>query len=185
MMIRVALSVASCLAICLSAWVTSSEASNAPPPGAKVLGFIVSGMVWPDVERRLKAKDEQSECPDGPVFSNRDNWQAQFPTEADRKRHLEMCWDIENRGPNCENVWLNPESVKDPLPFREVRGKTAYGLNLDSTPDGRATDRTCAHQKFTGADLTEGIDNQYYRFIGCHKSLLSPAQPPNNLVSMQ
>jgi hypothetical protein len=184
-MIQTALSVALSVVICLSAWMTSSEASDAAPSGAKVLGFVVSSMVWPDVERRMRAKDEKSECPDGPVLSNRDNWQAQFPSEADRKRHLEKCWDIQNRGPNCENVWLNPALVKDPLPFRELKGRSAYGLNLDGTIDGRATDKTCAHEKFTSTDGTGGVDNQYYRFIGCHKSLLSLAEPPNNLVSMQ
>jgi len=183
--IRAVLSAAFSVVICMTASMTGAEASDAPSPGAKVLGFIVSSMVWPDIERRMKAKEERSECPDGPVSTNRDNWQVQFPTDADRQRHLERCWDIQNRGPNCENVWLNPQLVKDPLPFREVRGRSAYGRNLDGTPDGRATDRTCPHEKFTGVDGTEAIDNQYYRFIGCHKSLLSLAEPPNNLVSIQ
>jgi hypothetical protein len=142
-------------------------------------------MELPDVERRQQRKTETVECPDGPVLTNRDNWEAQFPTHDAQRRQLEKCWDIQNRGPNCENVWLNPQLVTDPLPFRELRGKTAYGLNLDGTRDGHATDRTCAHEKFVGADGTESVDNQYYRFIGCHNSLLSLTEPLHNHTTIQ
>jgi hypothetical protein len=117
-----------------------------------------------------------AQCPGGSTFSNKQNWEAQFPTRAARQAHLGRCGSVLNRGPNCENVWFNPEVIKDPLPFREAKGKNAFGLNLDGTKDGAETEKTCAHEKFVSAEGGPGIDNQYYRFFGCHKSYLTDAQ---------
>src|SRR5690606_32823806 len=78
--------------------------------------------------------------------------------------------NIFNRGPNGENPNYFPESVEDPIPFREVEGKISYGMNLDGTTDGRATPRSCKHQKFTSPDGAEAVDNQLYRALGCSKT---------------
>jgi hypothetical protein len=51
--------------------------------------------------------------------------------------------------------------------MKVVEGKYGYGANLDGTTDGRATPKSCAHDKFTHPDGTPGIDNQMYRLIGC------------------
>ena len=75
-------------------------------------------------------------------------------------------------GPAGENVCSHPTSFRnDPrrLPYRGVSSKVAYGLNLDGTTDGRATPRTCVHQKFEGLNGEPVIDNQLYRVSGCSK----------------
>jgi hypothetical protein len=60
------------------------------------------------------------------------------------------------RGPNKENVYEKPWSVPDPG-IVGVTGKLAYGFNLDGkTKTG-----------FTGQKGEKGIDNEYYRAIGC------------------
>ena len=70
------------------------------------------------------------------------------------------------RGPNGENVCQIPTAVQDP-PLLVVEGKLSYGVNLDGNVDGKATQKTCAHENFTGLDGTPGVDNQMYRLLGC------------------
>ena len=75
-------------------------------------------------------------------------------------------------GPGGENVCNNPKSfMSDPQhpPFRGVKSKVAYGLDLDGTTDGRATSKTCGHEKFVGENGEPGIDNQLFRAVGCSK----------------
>ena len=110
------------------------------------------------------------ECPNGYQYSSRAQWEAQFPTEESRKAMLAKHLLHLNRGPNGEHAWIHPEAVKDPLPFRELQTKTALGVNLDGTPDGRATAKTCRHEKFTGVDGEPAVDNQLYRAVGCMRS---------------
>jgi hypothetical protein len=56
-------------------------------------------------------------------------------------------------------------------PFRGVTSKLAYGMNLDGTPDGRPTAKTCGHEKFVGVNGEPGVDNQLYRAVGCSKMI--------------
>ncbi|MET0660390.1 MAG: hypothetical protein ABW110_19780 [Steroidobacteraceae bacterium] len=132
----------------------------------KALGFVLTGR-----HVAMPPTPEKEQCPDGYQFNGIvDNWNAQFPTEALSKAQQARCGSRENRGPNCENMFYNPTAVKDLLPFREAQSKTAYGMNLDGTPDGRATDRTCAHQKFANVDGGEAVDNQFYRAHACEQA---------------
>lgn len=134
-------------------------------PSDKTLGYVLSSYVY----TFFFTKDGREECPNGFAHSNRENWELQFPTQAQRQAQLERCGSMTNRGPECENVWANPQAAQDRLPFRDVRGKVSYGINLDGTTDGRETPNTCAHEKFMSPEGAPGIDNQYYRFIGCEK----------------
>lgn len=135
--------------------------------GSKTIGLVLSGYD----HLFYVTEDGKEECPDGLVHSSKENWSEQFPTRAARKAQFDKCGGIDNRGPDCENVLVAPESVRDPLPYREVKGAKSYGSNLDGTEDGRETATTCKHQKFVHPDGTKGIDNQYYRLLGCQKIL--------------
>lgn len=142
--------------------------SNAAERGAKpeqTLGYVMSSYVY----SFYFTKGGREECPNGFVHTNRENWEKQFPTQAQRMGHLTRCGSLVNRGPECESVWVNPQAVKDSLPFRAVQGKKSYGFDLDGNSDGAATENTCAHENFVTPDGAGGIDNQYYRFIGCEK----------------
>jgi hypothetical protein len=139
---------------------------------ARATDGVTEGFVLADIDWLLS----NAQCPSGAVRTNKQNWEAQFPTRAARQRQLARCGgDPVNRGPNCENVWFNPDVIKDPLPFREATANVARGLNLDRASDGRETKTTCAHQKFMSPDGEPGIDNQFLRFFGCHTSLVEPA----------
>jgi hypothetical protein len=81
------------------------------------------------------------------------------------KSRLDRYFVAIRRGPNGEDVCMNPDSVKDP-PLLLVEGEKAYGMDLDGK-DGVATGKSCPHQEFTGVDGTTGVDNQLYRLLGC------------------
>lgn len=162
------------LCICMSACDTRGQsASNTPDsvPGADTgtIGFVLQSYDY----LFHKSVDGKEECPNGFALNNEEQWERQFPTEPARKAHLNRCLLQMNRGPDCENVWSNPDVIDDPLPHRSVEGKISYGSNLDGTADGRSTDKTCAHRKFVSHDGKSAIDNQYYRFLGCEKFIRS------------
>ncbi|MGE0409879.1 MAG: hypothetical protein AB7P23_11545 [Amphiplicatus sp.] len=64
------------------------------------------------------------------------------------------------RGKDRANVYVDPTSTPDPG-FVEVEGKIAEGLNLDGDP------RT----GFTSPTGEKGIDNNFYKALGCWKYL--------------
>ena len=113
------------------------------------------------------------ECPEGLNIGNDEYWwrglskedRAKF-TDNGLVESLKRLPRAMRRGPNGENVCFNPNAVQDP-PMRVVEGKFSYGANIDGTTDGRATAKTCKHEKFTGVDGTVGVDNQFYRLVGC------------------
>ena len=113
------------------------------------------------------------ECPEGLNIGNDEFWwrglskedRAKF-TDNGLVESLKRLPRAMRRGPNGANVCINPHTVQDP-PMRVVEGKFSYGANIDGTTDGRATAKTCKHEKFTGVDGTVGVDNQFYRLVGC------------------
>lgn len=143
----------------------------------KTIGLVLSEYDYLFYE----TADGREECPAGLVHSSRENWEAQFPTQAARKAHFDRCGQMDHRGPNCESIWAAPDLVKDPLPYREVQGAKAYGVNLDGTEDGSATATTCAHRKFVSPDGQKGIDNQYYRLLGCVRGMRGSAVAVSNV----
>jgi hypothetical protein len=109
------------------------------------------------------------------VASDFEQWLAQFPTKEARQDHLNRCGGTEYRGANCERTVFAPESITDPIPYREIEGGVSYGVNLDGTEDGRETETTCAHENFVHPDGATGVDNQLYRFLGCLRNARSGA----------
>lgn len=137
----------------------------AAPARAETLGFVLTG--WHNAGHHTE--DGKLECPNGFSPGHRDNFRAQFKTPEGQAAALSDRPNIQMtlRGPNGESDKYSPELVVDPLPFHEGQGTISTGFNLDGTMDGRATDKTCAHGKFTSPDGERGIDNQLYRVQGC------------------
>ena len=144
---------------------TIVELPNSESSNDKTIGLLLANFDY----AFYQTKDGKEECPYGLVHTNRENWEAQFPTQAARQAHLNTCGSIKHRGPNCENVWFSPELIEDPLPYREVRGNISYGIDFDGVQYGMAKENTCEHEEFVSPDGEPGIDNQYYRFLGCEK----------------
>src|SRR5438552_2341395 len=96
---------------------------------------------------------------------------GQTPTERKRlgaRENEKQLEELAYRGKDGRNYCASPDiaSYQRP-PLRTVVAGPSFGFNLDGTEDGAATATTCAHQKFTGPQGEPGIDNQYYRALGC------------------
>jgi hypothetical protein len=132
------------------------------------LAFVVRN--WFIAQHNSRFADE---CPEGVSQANDELWWRGL-SKKDREKLtdngliqvLDRNGIAMRRGPKGEDVCVNPDVVTDP-PLRIIRGKYSYGANLDGTTDGRATPKTCAHEKFIGMDGTPAIDNQLYRLVGC------------------
>ncbi len=116
--------------------------------------------------------DGKKECPQGLNPDNRDNFRAQYKTPEEQKEILIKygSTQMHYRGPNGESDTYNPEAVKDLLPYYDGLGTVSVGVNLDSTKDGQATDKTCKHAKFAN-ESGDAVDNQLFRVFGCVKAL--------------
>jgi hypothetical protein len=91
--------------------------------------------------------------------------------------------------PNTKNLCLNPELGKPDPRFRTVTGKNvpADGIDLDgqdSRANGKPAPGTCAHDDFPGMNGERGIDNQFFRVVGCSKSYQSTGQSNTYEVGM-
>lgn len=146
-------------------------------PSGKTIGLALSAFDF----AFNQSEDGAAECPNGLVFSERDNWEALFPSRRARESHLNRCGSMENRGPNCESALAAPELTTDPLPFREPQTRIAEGFDLDGETNGQETAATCAHKPFVSPDGRPGIDNQYYRLLGCHV-MFQKRRTPASLV---
>ena len=152
----------------LSALVGSTGTARAASTTQKTYGFVVSSLFT-----AINDTKYMEECPEGLTQSNDELWlknmtpeEREKATNGGRTDHVLRRFTAALRGPNGEDVCWNPEVIKDP-PMRTVQGKISYGVNLDGTSDGRATPKTCTHEKFTGVDGTPAVDNQLFRILGC------------------
>jgi len=134
-----------------------------------------------------------SDCPDGlnPMsteFYKRELLRLGY-SEADAVRLLkdfpgnpgkpdgEYIKIMSTRGDKKTNVYAHPESAADPG-LKEVKGKFAYGFNLDGKTDSPIS--------FTDPDTGEkGIKNQYYRSLGCIRSFRAPPPAHPTLAQAQ
>ena len=119
-----------------------------------------------------------TDCPAGTVPEM--DWRAVLKTSYRTEAEVDKILDPENpqrarmggiRGPNRENVYEKPWAVPDPgLPA--VSGDRAFGFDLDND----------AKTGFKGLDVAgelsgaRGIDNEYYRAVGCLMAWRGPAR---------
>lgn len=132
-----------------------SRAAESQPSGT--IGLVVT-----DWRYDLYETADKSECPAGLQVGEA----TQFKARPHPLERLKKWGAFQNRGPNGENANYSPLAVEDALPFHELKTKVGYGMNLDGTSDGHATDKTCKHEKFTNPE-GEQVDNQMARVLGC------------------
>jgi hypothetical protein len=80
--------------------------------------------------------------------------------------------------PNRPNACLSPETFEPDPKFRTVKaeGIKAYGIDIDggdSRQKGKSLPGTCAHSDLLGMNGGRGIDNQFYRLVGCSQAYQS------------
>ena len=142
----------------------ASSALAAPQPGPHTIGLVLTDWHF----ALYQTPKGERECPEGFLHDLTANYKSEYPTPEARKAREEQFGYYTNRGPNGENVFFHPDSISDPLPFRQVHGDTAIGLNLDDESDGKGRGPSLPHGNFTSPDGKDrGIDNQLYRVIGC------------------
>lgn len=145
------------IAASLSPAVSASPASNSSGFQATTIGLVIT-----DWRFALFETADKSECPAGLQPGE----VAHFRARPDHLQQLQAFGGIQNRGSMGENANHTPLAVEDTLPFRELKTLVGHGFNLDDTPDGRATQKTCKHEKFTSPAGVR-VDNQMARVLGC------------------
>lgn len=91
--------------------------------------------------------------------------------------------------PDIKNLCHYPELGSPDPKYRTVTGDhvPAYGINMTghvARRDGPAAPGTCAYDSFVGMNGEQGIDNQYYRVVGCGHSYQSTGQSNTFAVEM-
>ena len=175
------------IALCAPLGVTpAAEVQINPYPNGEA-GFVVSHIAY----ALSKDASETGACPDGMTigYGNSSGFNGigdVFVGRPDLQRHEGEVEDQYVRrvfgqafnDPNVKNLCLNPELGKPDPNFRTVTGKDvpADGIDLDgqdSRANGRPAPGTCAHDDFRGMHGERGIDNQFFRLVGCSKSYQS------------
>jgi hypothetical protein len=150
-----------CRSLLALAAIAAPLAGSASEPSSTTLGLVLTGIQLALYE----TPNGKQECPEGFNSSQRANYLAQFRDEDAREaQQARYGYGYGNRGPNGENVFYTPTIVEDPLPFREIQGSTALGVNLDGK---------VGPNDFTSPSGEKGIDNQLYRAVGCIEGLRS------------
>lgn len=133
-----------------SAYAAEGEAAADAAPEAIVdgkIGFVLTTFHW-----AVHATEQKTECPDGSNDGPREQYAKLFPKEDGKQRSV-----LETELARESAVWF-PDTEKSNFPFKEPVSKIAPGVNLDGKSD--ASD-------FTSPQGEAGIDNQFYRMLGC------------------
>lgn len=151
---------------------TASMAAEQGAGQDKTIGFLVSKFV-----HAFYSSPMSEDCPLGLAEKpEADAILAKLSSaERVRIRRKENQGDLyevlHNRGPGGMNPCLHPSSVPDPG-MRTIRGRIAYGLDLDGDR-GNVSANSCNQQDFFSPQGEPGIDHQYYRVLGCTYGLRS------------
>lgn len=99
-------------------------------------------------------------------------------SEADYSKRLEEGGRALSTAPNGQNVCLNPEAGSPDPHFRTLDKADVPldGLDLDgidSRSDQPAPPGACPHDDFSSREGARGIDNQFFRVVGCLRSFQS------------
>lgn len=160
----------------------SSLAAVANPPFVKdgTAGFVVSDFAYalgPDAA-------ETSSCPDG-LSRNLEEIYSILNQVKRGRDETEQAFDERLKqgaktlatAKNGQHLCMHPEAGSPDPFYKTLQGSaiTAEGIDLDGKND---------KDDFIGADGTTGIDNQFYRAVGCSRSFQSSGQSNGFVVEM-
>lgn len=100
--------------------------------------------------------DESVQCPNGLNLGPRESFAKRFPDDGTVRTVLETQLKLE--GENWHST-----SDKGPVPYQEPQGDISIGLNLDGQ---------VSPNDFKSPEGEEGIDNQFYRVVGCTNNFM-------------
>jgi len=155
-------------------------------------GFVVS-----HIEYALSHDaDETGACPEG-MTQGDDNFGDVFVDRPDLRKaedekedkYIRRVFSHAASSPETKNLCLNPELGGPDPDFRTVTGPNVpvYGIDLDgrdSQTSGPLQPGTCTHDDFVGMNEETGIDNQFFRVVGCSKSFQSTGQSNTYAIEM-
>ena len=143
------------------AWVQGGEA-----------GFVVSHIKYAMAEDA----DVNGACPHGMVTGYKSEEEAFVGVPRLTRKSGESTEEFRQRSSGllaqAKNLCLNPELGKPDPKYYVVSNPNVkvWGIDLDgadsSRSDGPAAGR-CAHSDFAGMNGERGVDNQFYRIMGC------------------
>lgn len=143
-------------------------------------GFVVTSIAY-----ALGPDGKGGACPNGLSGGVRGAADAYAKTPAGQRRTDETDQAYQRRlnmavftAPNGQNLCMNPEAGAPDPGWRMVSGKVPVdGIDLDGQDGGkRPAAGTCAHENFEGTHGDRGVDNQFYRVIGCSTGYQSTGQ---------
>lgn len=162
-------------------------------PGSLDAPFVrqgVAGFVVSDFKYALQASDDvQGLCPDGTsrnvaeIFAMTPAGKRR-PGEGDAEygKRVEQGGSALNKGPDGTDYCLNPEAAPRDPHFRPLLAKNATALGIDL--DVGARPAACAQGEFTGPAGETGVDNQFYRLVGCSRSFMPGGQSNSFAIEM-
>lgn len=95
--------------------------------------------------------EESVQCPDGLNLGPREMFAERFPDDGTVRTVMETQLKLE--GENWHST-----GTEETVPYYEPQGNISYGLNLDGE---------IGPSDFQSPEGEEGIDNQFYRVVGC------------------
>ncbi len=101
-----------------------------------------------------KTPGAKAECPTGMNEGPREQFKVIFPENGQKRTVIETQLAR-------EAAIHFPDPSKESMPFKEAVGKVVPGINLDGN---------VGEEDFTSPDGVKGIDNQFFRAIGCVSS---------------
>ncbi len=137
----------------LIAMTVTQEAFAADAVANRTLGYVLTQRVW----AVYQTQDAKAECPNGFNDGPREQYKLLFPDGGTKRSEMETHLARE------AEVYF-PSDVET-LPFHEVAGDIGIGMNLDG--------KVGPHD-YTSPDGERGIDNQFYRVVGCVPGFRGP-----------
>ncbi|MCX7283603.1 MAG: hypothetical protein NTX28_06085 [Novosphingobium sp.] len=155
------------------------QASGAPLPVADTANIFSDGQAGFVVSKIAYAlgPDEKTACPRGMTGGVRGLIEAYSRTPAGKMREGEPLNAYERRlsesvhtAADGRNLCMFPAAGGPDPGWQMVQGKglKVEGIDLDGSGAGKkAGGATCSHEEFQGTNGERGVDNQFYRVVGC------------------
>lgn len=172
--------------VALASLLSASLVEAAPPEFVQAgqAGFVVTGI-------RYALGDDAEKtggCPRGMSLNVAEIY-ALKPEGKRRKGESDDIYSkrVETGGraisaaPDGQNVCANPEAAAPEPYYRslDAANVVADGIDLDgvdSNANQPAAGSMCPHQDFSGRSGQRGVDNQFFRVVGCNRSYQSTGQ---------
>jgi hypothetical protein len=150
-------------------------------------GFVVSEIAY------ALGPDAKDACPVGLTRGLSALMASYKQTPGGLRRGVESPQAHERRlgvalstAPGGQNMCLNPELGAPDANWRMVAGRNLKvpGIDLDGGSGKKRGAATCSHDEFAGPNGERGIDNQFYRVVGCTTGYQSSGQANSFQIEM-